>query len=292
MGIFDSKEEGKPLKKYLEQLWEYQEAEADLLVEIATIYYENDDSPEAVNYLEKAAEVYKELGYNKQEASLLDLIGDLYYGMNDNENASDYYRQSYKIYSSESDPTQEEVLNKLKKLDVSSESSGDATVEKTFPPIPKVESGPSFSRVSLDDVEIVERLDDIIMLLNEASVYESYKNFKNPMEHVREAYDMSSSIGDEKGQAALLVIMGNIFLKDHNSNNALDSFEKALKIYRRIDDKKGQAIALLLIGASYYILGASDQTSTYLNEAISILKDTEDLDTEIKANNLFKALSK
>jgi len=53
-------------------------------------------------------------------------------------------------------------------------------------------------------VKIGKRLDDIIGLLDE-SVYGTYQEFENPMVHLDEAYQMASNIGDEKGEAALLL---------------------------------------------------------------------------------------
>ena len=45
MELFKGKDEyGDSLKILFEQLWEYQEAEANLMVEIATIHYENGDT--------------------------------------------------------------------------------------------------------------------------------------------------------------------------------------------------------------------------------------------------------
>jgi hypothetical protein len=44
LGIFDSNDPESPIKELLEQLWEYQEAEAGLMVEIATLQYEDGDT--------------------------------------------------------------------------------------------------------------------------------------------------------------------------------------------------------------------------------------------------------
>ncbi|AUB58699.1 hypothetical protein BK008_10505 [Methanobacterium sp. MZ-A1] len=55
MGIFSGeKDYSTSLKELLEQLWEYQEAEASLMVDIATLQYENGDINDALGFLEKS----------------------------------------------------------------------------------------------------------------------------------------------------------------------------------------------------------------------------------------------
>jgi tetratricopeptide (TPR) repeat protein len=290
--IFNRKDSNTtPLQKCMEQLAEYQEAEANLLVEIATLYYENDDTEEAVRFLDKAVNIYGELGYSEQEASILELIGDVYVGIDNNNNALDYYRQSYKLYSSTDVISKDEVLEKINKLDDTDQKRDISGVENKIS-TEELEEVKSVSHESnsIDYVEIGKRLDDVLMLLDEYSVYEAYKNYKNPLSHIQEAYEMSSSIGDEKGEAALLLIMGNIQLKEKRSKNALDSSTEALHRFRKIADQKGEAISMLLIGTLYYILGDNDEGYAYLSQSIDILKDIGELKTEKVAKDLLNSL--
>ena len=114
MAIFKGKDDyGTSLKKLLEQLWEYQEAEANLLVEIATLQYENGDTDDAIGFLEKSVEIYNELGFTQEEATILDLIGDVYSSTDDFQNAIDYYYKSLMLSSSLDTPLKAEVSNKI-----------------------------------------------------------------------------------------------------------------------------------------------------------------------------------
>jgi tetratricopeptide (TPR) repeat protein len=291
MGIFDRKDPVKSLQKYLEKLEEYQEAEANLLVEIATLYYENNNSEDAVHYLEKASYLYHELDYPAQEASIWDLIGDVAKDLDDEEKSIESYQQAYKIFNSINDPAQDDVLKKLEEMDARLDDS-DIEVEEQTPKVYSEEVETKFSpaRRTRTNEEIDNRLDDIIKLLDDSAVYDSYKSFSKPLAQVKEAYEMSSSIGDEKGQASLLVIMGIIYLKENNTSSAQETFIKSLKMYQRINDLRGEAISFLLLGSTCYVRGDEDRTSDYLNKAMIILKDTNDIETENVANNLFKAL--
>ncbi|MBI4813545.1 MAG: tetratricopeptide repeat protein, partial [Methanobacterium sp.] len=133
MDIFKRKEDyGTSLKKRLEQLWEYQEDEANLMVEIATLQYENGDTDDAVGFLEKSVEIYHELGFTEEEATILDLIGDVYSSTDDVQNALDYYYKSFKICSSLDTPLEGEVLNKIKEYEAEIKATTDKSAEKTM----------------------------------------------------------------------------------------------------------------------------------------------------------------
>lgn len=286
MGIFDGKKDNvASLKVLLEQLWEYQEAEANLMVEIATLQYEMGDTDDAIAFLEKAVGIYHELGYTEEEATILDLIGDVYISTENVQKALDTYQKSFKLCSSLDIPLREEVLNKIKECEVELEATKTknvdrtATVEGGSDSIP--ESGVSTGSQapgdeSIDYVKIGKRLDDIIGLLDESAVYSTYQEFENPMAHMRDAIQMASSIGDLKGEAALLLIMGDITLKEEKTQKSLEFFQKSLKSFQKIDDKKGESISYLMMGTAYFLLGETDEGSNYLRQSMNIIKHLND----------------
>lgn len=303
LGIFDSKKDPQTsIKELLEQLWEYQEAEANLLVEIATLQYENGDTEDAISFLEKAVDIYHELGFTEQEAIILDLIGDVYSNTDDVQNAVDYYQQSFKLCSKMDTPLKEEVFNKIKGFeDVLPEKTDKGYGEKIIDSVQgstlKSESkvsgegyGESLAEETIDYEEIGKKLDDIIGLLEESAVYGTYQKFENPMGHVKEAYEMASSIGDEKGEAALLLIMGDISLKDEKTQKSLEFFTKSLNLFRKIGDDKGEAISRLMIGTAHFLLGETDEGSVYLRQSMEIIKYLKDANLEKAAMALLSSI--
>ncbi len=300
MGIFDGKKDNvASLKVLLEQLWEYQEAEANLMVEIATLQYEMGDTDDAIAFLEKAVEIYHELGFTQEEATILDLIGDVYISTENVEKALDTYQKSFKLCSSLEIPLAEEVLNKIKECEVEIESTKNKDVDKTAmdkggeDSIPK--SGVSSESQtpgdeSIDYVKIGKRLDDIIGLMDESAVYSTYQEFENPMAYMRDAIQMATSIGDLKGEAALLLIMGDITLKEEKTKKALEFFQNSLKSFQKIDDKKGESISYLMIGTAYFLLGETDEGSKYLRQSMNIIKHLNDPDIEKAALALLNSI--
>lgn len=300
MAIFKGKDDyGTSLKKLLEQLWEYQEAEANLLVEIATLQYENGDTDDAIGFLEKSVELYHELGFTEAEATILDLIGDVYSSTDDFQNAIDYYYKSLMLSSSLDTPLKAEVSNKIKEYEAQIGITKDKAVKKAIAEGEDEhlqESEVSNEAYLLEDgesvdyVKIGKRLDDIIGLLDESAVYGTYQEFENPMVHLDEAYQMASNIGDEKGEAALLLIMGDITLKEEKTKKSLEFFQKSLKSFMKIGDKKGESISRLMIGTAYFLLGETDVGSKYLRQSMDIIKHLNDPDIEKAALALLSSI--
>ncbi|AXV39213.1 tetratricopeptide repeat protein [Methanobacterium sp. BAmetb5] len=291
MELFKGKDEyGDSLKILLEQLWEYQEAEANLMVEIATIHYENGDTNNTIGFLEKSVEIYHELGFDEQEATIQDLIGDVYRNIDNLSNALEHYYKSLKISSTLKIPLEAEVLAKIEECEVQQEKMDDKKVNKTFPMGLKVSEESSEPEESIDYIKLGKRLDDIIVLLDESAVYGTYQKYENPMFHLEEAYQMASSIDDKKGEAALLLIMGDVSLKAEKTKKALDFFHKSLNFFQRIGDKKGESIALLLMGTAYFLLGEVNEGSNHLRQSMDIIRGLNDPVLEKAALELLNSI--
>lgn len=292
MGIFSGeKDYSTSLKEFLEQLWEYQEAEASLMVDIATLQYENGDINDALGFLEKSVKIYHELGFAEDEAIILDLIGDVYIGTDDIPNALDYYNRSLKLCLSLNMPLKAEVTDKIKKygeyLQINEDEVDKGKLgfddESFLSPDVDVD-------YSIDYVNIGKKLDDIISLLDESAVYSTYQEFRNPMAQLEEAYEMAHSIGDENGEGAILLIMGDLSLKDEKTKKSLEFFKRSLNSYRKIGDMKGQAISKLMIGTALFLLGETEEGSDYLRKSMDIIKDLEDVNIEKAALALLKSI--
>ncbi|UTB32542.1 MAG: tetratricopeptide repeat protein [Methanobacterium sp. ERen5] len=59
----DVESEDYDLDDYLDILNEYRDAEAEILINIATIYFEDDNMEESLKYLEEAIVIYDGLDY-------------------------------------------------------------------------------------------------------------------------------------------------------------------------------------------------------------------------------------
>lgn len=198
MKLFKKKDEyDDSLKVLLDQLWEYQEAEANLMVEIATLHYENGDTDNTIGFLEKSVEIYHELGFDEQEATIHDLIGDVYWNIDDLSSALEHYYKSLKISSNLKIPLEMEVLTKIEECESKQKELEYKKVDKTIPTLESEKSDESED--SIDYIKLGKRLDDIVALLDESSVYCTYQDYENPMFHLEEACEMADSIMMKRG---------------------------------------------------------------------------------------------
>ncbi len=117
-GVDSSEESNEPeeytIEDYQEILKEYKDAEAEIRINIATLYFEKEDIKESMKNLEKAIDIYNELEDMDKKALVLDLMGDINRFNKNNESALKNYREAYQIYSEIKSDKKEEIEEKIK----------------------------------------------------------------------------------------------------------------------------------------------------------------------------------
>jgi len=274
------------LEDYLEILNEYRDAEAEILINIATIYFEDDNMNESLKYLEDANVIYDELEYLEKKALIMDIMGDIYSNSDEKKTALEYYKEAYKLYSETDSEMKDNLVSKINEAEkdlVSIES-------QTKKPTPKPEKTPVVE-VSTDDyTAISSEIEEVISILNGANTYMSYADHENPIQQLQNAYEMSSGIGDSDASATILMIKGNIYLKDSKPDEALVDFRKGLEYFKLNNNLNGEAVAMLLIGTAYYIKGNMDQVAENFRKSIELLRQIKDVSGEQKAIKLMNTI--
>jgi len=267
------KSEDYTLEEYLRVLKEYKEGEADILINIATIYFEEESTEESLNYLEKAMEIYDELEYIEKKALVMDIMGDIYSNTHQERTALEYYKEAFKLYSEADSDAKDDIIPKINETEISLKSvEGSAKQFK----VKKEDLLPG--NIITDDYNYISKnISDVISILDGANTYMSYANNENAREELKNAYDMSSGIGDANAQATILMIMGNVSLKNSQPTEALTNFKKAQEIFKQNNNMVGEAVAMLLIGTTYYITGNTDNVAINFRKAMELLKKSEDI---------------
>ncbi len=86
-----------------------------------------------------------------------------------------------------------------------------------------------------------------------------------------------AEIGDLEGQADLMNILADSYLKEAEYGEALSVLRKALEIYRQIGEKKGLAYTMSKIAEIlFYYIGDKDESLTYLQQCSRIQKSMDD----------------
>lgn len=274
------------LEDYLEILNEYKDAEAEILINIATIYFEDENMSESLKYLEEAIVIYDELEYLEKKALIMDIMGDIYYNNDEKKTALEYYKEAYKLYSETDSDIKDNMISKINETEKDLVSS--ASESKKTSPTPKSTPSPE---VSTDDyIGISNEIEEVISILDGANTYMSYADHQNPIQQLQNAYEMSSGIGDSDASATILMIKGNTYLKNSKPDEALEDFRKGLEYFKLNNNLNGEAVAMLLIGTAYYIKGNMDLVAENFRKSIELLRQIKDVAGEQKAIKLMNTI--
>ena len=288
-GLFDLlKKKEESVDYYIQRLHELREEEIETLINLGAIYAEEEKFEEGLDYLEQALSIYKSMDDEEGQAYVLDSIGDVYLNMRMIDTALEYYKESFKFYSSaNSVNAKEEMLEKIKEVEKIRDAVDivDKNKKDEIPPKFPVEE-----EFVADFQKISKKLEELIKIIETTNIYDMYFKKKDAMEHLQEAYNISKEIGDEKGEAALLLMMGNILLKEEKIRNALRNFNDAYALYEKMGDETGKAITLLLIGTVYFILGDMGKVSASFRKSVEKFQELGDKYSETLAIDLLNML--
>jgi tetratricopeptide (TPR) repeat protein len=274
------------MEDYEEMLREYKDAEAEILINIATIHFENENIPESIKTLKKAIKLYAELEDMSKQGLVYDLMGDVNRYNNNNSSALEDYKKAYKFYFKIKSDYKDDIQKKINDLEIL-ETAGDAQAMYNYG-VPS--EAPSPDVPSSDYTKISKKIEEVIGMLKGADTYISYAKSEDPMEQLENAYEMSNGIGDDTAKSTLLLIIGYVSLEKFKTNDALKYFNASLENFQDMNDKKGEAVSRLLIGTADYINGDMEKVSTNFRKSIQLLRDMKDISGETIAMELMNSI--
>ncbi|HSO25317.1 MAG TPA: tetratricopeptide repeat protein [Methanobacteriaceae archaeon] len=287
LGVFDViKKKEDTVEDYLQRLDELQAEEFDLLINIGVIYLESENFEDSLKFFEKALRMAINLKNDELEAFVLDSIGDVYFNKGEILNSLEYYNESLRIYSSKKSPLVEELKAKIKEAKRIKEEIELSELEK----IKNKSASNSEDDYEADLVKLKPKLDNIIKLVESTSIYEIYTNEKDALVNLKEAFRISRDIGDESGEAALLLIMGNETLKQKKYDQAAKYLENSKLLFQQLGDESGLAASMIILGTVNFIQGDIDGVSENFRKAVEKFQHLENKNAESVAIDILNAL--
>ena len=317
MDVFTGSKKGS-LKYYEKKLHEFQEQEAETLIDIGVIYLEKNDMKNALKNFNDALNAYKKLKYHEGVAYTLDLIGDTYLSARNCEMALKNYKQSREIYASMGSHLEDEMSEKIDEVGQINDSMDidadlvDFGEDNNSVHQKEYFDGDYFDEDPLDDAnttgeildgssksekismkKIAKKLEESIMLLENSDTYSIYyKDSKDEgMEYLKEALLTAEVIDDTEGQATLHLMIGDNDLKEKNTSQALNHFDQARKLFEKNSNKKGKAIAMLLMGAVFFVLDEKEEMYDLFKTSFNLFHDINYKQGENVAKDLLGMLS-
>jgi tetratricopeptide (TPR) repeat protein len=313
----DSLKKGS-LEYYEKRLYEFQEQEAETLIDIGAIYLEKNELENALKNFNDALTNYKKLNYDEGVAYTLDLIGDTYLASRNCVMAIKNYKQARDIYAKINPSLENELNQKIDEVGQINDSMDiipdllDIEEKENSDPQKEYFDGDYFDEGILDDgntpldlstgsnksnkislKSIAKKLEESIMLLENSDTYSVYyKDSKDSdLEYLKEALLTAEVIDDSEGQATLHLMIGDNDLKDKNTSQALDHFDQARKIFEKTNNKKGKAVSMLLMGAVFFVLDEKEEMYDLFKNSFNLFHEIKYKKGEHVARDLIGMLS-
>lgn len=313
IGVLDNLKQKGSLKYYKEKLHEFQEGEAEVLVDMGLLYYNDEKYDEALYNLKKAAKIYVSLYEIENEAFTQDLIGDVYLSMREMDKAIEKYQKSFQLYSAARSSMKDELFEKIREVNDIKEAIELANEDKVDKELEEYSVAPTEEgdfkeskeeKYGSNSPDIENKGNNCYLSYNKISfkieeimkIIKKKYNVKEPSKTEYESGYFQKCIyeahkkGKNKKEVAMLQILSNFLMREDKPYSAMQNLKTAFNISHETGDKKGEAISLLLLGVVYYLLGKENKIYDIFKKSLNIFKEIEFKNGEIIAIDIINTL--
>ncbi len=111
------------------------------------------------------------------------------------------------------------------------------------------------------------------MISNLGVAYGNLGETPTAIEYLKQALDLRRELGDKRGQAQSLYVLGNVIQQTGEPQQALPYLNESLSLRRSTGDRPGEAFTLQTIGSCYFKLGELRVALDYFQQARQIRHD-------------------
>jgi tetratricopeptide (TPR) repeat protein len=216
----------------------------------------------ALEFLEKALQIYTEEGNHLGQGRVLNDLGRVFVDLGNEKQAQNNYEQALYLYQQQEYlPGEGSALNNLGWVSITLGQSMQA--QKYY------EQALSIFR------EIGDRIGEGATLNNLGRVYEDLGQGEQAQAYYEQALSIFREERDRKGEAWSLNNLGKVYRKLKQYEQSLQYLEQALQIRREID-RRGEGRTLKNLGTVHEKLGNKQQAMHYYQEALKIAQEIED----------------
>lgn len=302
IGSIDRLKRKGSLKNYKKKLQKYKENEADLLIDMAMLCFDDERYDESLQYLKDARFEYFKLKNKEGEAYIYDLIGDVYLSIREMDKALNSYKKSFQIYVDIRSSMKSEELEKIKEVEdlkdaIDIAAKGNEMIleeEDTIEEIVSYEDPEAtqeeYIKCHLNYEKVAIKLEKVLKLIKRD--YKAQEISKNEYESgyiQKSLYDARQEQNGQK-EMILFLLTGYYLMGEQKQYSALKSFKEAFNIAQELEDNKGKGFSLLLLGAVYYILGSKDKIYDVFKKSLEIFRNSGYNEEEETAIDLINTL--
>lgn len=288
LSIFESlRDDRSALRHYKKKLHEYQEHEAEVLIDIGVIYLDRGELERAVRNFEEALETYRKLKFPEGVAYASELLGDSLMALREFDRAMEHYSEALSIYSDLNPPLAEELREKIYE-------AGKIREALTTQEPPEEESceEPSENPGLGSETVAVFRFSDRLVELLEG--FEDYAVCweNRDIEVLEDNLESAGVIRDRPTEGLLNILIGRYHLEEGEIYEALKFIKRATRIFRDAGDSRGAAVSLVIMGVILFIMDERENLYKVFKEALEIFRSLEMGEAESVTMKIINTLSK
>jgi len=221
----------------------------------------------AIQLLEHALSIYREIDDHKGKSSSLMNLGNAYYFLRQYQKAIDYFTQSLAI--------DREIGNR------SGESSTLDNLGIAYSLKGQYQKAIDYFTQSLAiDREIGDRFAESNSLIGLGDAYSSLGQYQKAIDYHTQSLAIARDIGDREGEGTSLGNLGIAYDKLGQHQKAIDYFTQSLAIARDIGDRNGESSSMDNLGTAYSSLGQYQKAIDYHTQSLAIFREIGDREGE------------
>ena len=282
--------------------------QAQALNSMGEIYYAKNDLPKALDFFQRALNLWIAISDRRGSALAQLNIGYSYYDLGDIDEASKYYEEALRLYEKVDDRRGQALSRtalggvhsflgeKQRALEFHSRAmelfqaigdrEGEAAalngIGKAYEDLNDHETALLKYRRALQRYrEVGNRNFEALSSYYVGRSYRLMNDIPNAVGNYNRCVTLSRQIGALRFEAYALKDLGIIDNALGQRERALERFNHVLTIYKGTEDRRGQAHALNSIGYVYWQLGKGGEAVNYFNQALSISQIAKDRQAEL-----------
>jgi CHAT domain-containing protein len=235
-------------------------AEADRLFQQGLQYSRSSQFQEAIPYLQKASNIYQEIGDNLKLANSLNELGIAYFSRGQYKKAIEYHEQSLAI------------SRDIKNRELEAKSLNGLGNAYSF--LRQLQKAIEYHEQSLTIArEIKNRELEAKSFNGLGNAYLYLKQEQKAIELYQKTLALAKEIGDKQLEAKSLNNLGGAFNNLKQYQKAIEFFERSLAITREVKDRRIEAITLYNLGRIYDFVGGYQKAIEMLKPALAIYRE-------------------
>jgi CHAT domain-containing protein/tetratricopeptide (TPR) repeat protein len=239
------------------------QGEANLLGNLGNVYYSRGDYLRAIDFHQQSLAIKREIGDQQGEANSLGNLGNAYNSLGEYPQAIGFHKQSLTIYRKIGDRQGE--AGSFVNLGLAYNSLG-----YYLQAIDLYQQALAIAR------DIGARQVEANSLGNLGIAYNSLGDYPRAIDFLQQQLAIVHDIGDRRGRVVSLGNLGDVYNSLGDYPRAIDFLKQSLSIARDIGDRQGEAGSLGNLGIAYRSLGKYPQAIDFHQQSLAIYRDIGD----------------